>query len=165
MTEPSQKEQKLREELIGSFQNRALLYYHFFDALRRRYGEDEAAEVMKEAIYARGCTIGERFKAYAPADMEGIKNAFLDFIPDDGALFGPELIRCDSSGVDIKFHRCPLKEAWQAAGVSDSDIAKLCHIAGKVDDGTFEGAGFNFSADTWQPGQEGCCFLHIRPGG
>jgi hypothetical protein len=43
-------------------------------------------------------------------------------------------------------------------------IATLCRIAGVVDDGTFEAAGFNFSADTWRPGEEGCCFLHIRPG-
>ena len=28
--------------------------------------------------------------------------------------------------------------------------------------GTFEGAGFGFSADTWQPNAEGCCRLHIR---
>ena len=29
----------------------------------------------------------------------------------------------------------------------------------------FEAAGFEFFADTWQPGGEGCCYLHIRPGG
>ena len=27
-----------------------------------------------------------------------------------------------------------------------------------------ESAGFTFSADTWQPGRDGCCHLHIRPG-
>ena len=40
----------------------------------------------------------------------------------------------------------------------------MCSIAGRVDNGTFEGAGFTFSADTWQPGRSGCCHLHIRPG-
>ncbi len=43
-------------------------------------------------------------------------------------------------------------------------MTKLCHIAGRVDNGTFEGAGFVFSADTWRPGEGGCCYLHIRPG-
>jgi hypothetical protein len=28
----------------------------------------------------------------------------------------------------------------------------------------FEAAGFRFRADTYQPGGEGCCFLHVRPG-
>ena len=40
----------------------------------------------------------------------------------------------------------------------------MCEIAAHVDNGTFEGAGFEFSADTWSPGGEGCCRLHIRPG-
>ncbi len=157
-------EDRLREELAGSFQNRALLYYHFFDEMRRELGEDKAAEIMKRAIYRRGLEIGKRFAKHPCDDMEAIKDAFLAFVPDDGALFDPELRRCDAGGVDIKFHRCPLKEAWQEAGVPEDDVAKLCHIAGRVDNGTFEGAGFAFSADTWTPGEEGCCFLHIRPG-
>ena len=70
----------------------------------------------------------------------------------------------DAGGLDIKFHACPLKEAWLEAGMSEAKVAKLCHIAGVVDNGTFEAAGFAFSADTWQPGDEGCCFLHVRPG-
>jgi hypothetical protein len=34
----------------------------------------------------------------------------------------------------------------------------------RVDSGLFEVAGFRFHADTYRPGAEGCCFLHIRPG-
>ena len=157
-------EEKLRAELYAAFKNRALLYYRFFDTLRRELGEEKATSLMKEAIYRRGCEIGKQFTAHAPDDMQGIKTAFLDFIPDGGAMFGPELIRCDENGVDIKFHRCPLKDAWLEAGISDLDITKLCEIAGRIDDGTFESAGFAFTADTWRPGQSGCCFLHIRPG-
>ncbi len=157
-------EQQLRKELVGSFKNRALLYFHFFDEMRKELGEANATEIMKRAIYGRGLAVGKQFAKYAPADMTGIRDAFLKFIPDEGALFAPEVQRCDAGGVDIKFHRCPLKEAWIEAGVSESDMAKLCHIAGRVDNGTFEGAGFTFSADTWQPGRDGCCHLHIRPG-
>ena len=157
-------EQQLRKELIGSFKNRAMLYFHFFDQMRKEVGEAKAAEIMSKAIYARGLEIGKQFAKYAPGDMKGIRDAFLRFIPDDGALFDPEVLRCDASGVDIKFHRCPLKDAWQEAGVSEADMTKLCKIAGQVDDGTFEAAGFQFSADTWAPGRDGCCHLHIRPG-
>ena len=154
-----------QDQLVASFKNRAMLYRHFFDALSRRLGEAEAAEVMKEAIYARGLEIGRHFAGIAPHDMEGIKEAFLAFVPGpEGSLFAPVVVRCDAEGVDIKLRRCPLKEAWQEAGLPAEAIARLCHIAGRVDNGTFEGAGFAFSADTWQPGEEGCCFLHIRPG-
>ena len=72
--------------------------------------------------------------------------------------------RADDEGLDIKFRACPLKEAWQAAGLPEERIATLCRIAGVVDNGTFEAAGFAFSAATWQPGDDGCCLLHIRPG-
>lgn len=155
---------QLRKELVASFKNRALLYFHFFDEMRKELGEAKATEIMKRAIYDRGLAVGKQFAKFGPADMTGIRDAFLKFIPDEGALFAPEVQRCDAGGVDIMFHRCPLKEAWIDAGVSESDMAKLCQIAGRVDNGTFEGAGFTFSADTWQPGHDGCCHLHIRPG-
>ncbi len=67
-------------------------------------------------------------------------------------------------GLDIKFHDCPLRNAWREEGLPDEEIATLCRIAARIDNGTFEAAGFEFSADTWQPGEEGCCYLHIRPG-
>jgi hypothetical protein len=157
-------EPELRAELIASFKNRALLYWHFFDTMRKAIGEPNAAEIMKAAIYRRGLEVGRQFAQYGPRDMTGIRDAFLKFIPDNGALFDPEVLRCDEQGVDIKFRRCPLKDAWHEAGLSPGDITKLCHMAGRVDNGTFEGAGFQFSADTWQPGHDGCCHLHIRPG-
>jgi hypothetical protein len=151
------------KELYAAFKNRAMLYWHFFDEMRREFGEDKAAELMKRAIYRRGLESGRYFVKYAPDNLPGLHDAFVRSLPDGGRMFAPEVTRCDKGGVDIKFHRCPLKEAWQEAGIGESDMAKLCHIAGRVDNGTFEGAGFAFAADTWQPGDEGCCNLHIRP--
>ena len=155
--------ERLQEALRAAFANRALIYRHVFEAIEKRHGAEEATEVLKEAIYARGCEIGKVFAHLDPSDMAGIKNAFLEFLPFPGML-EPDVRRADENGVDIKFGRCPLKEAWQAAGVTDDELARLCDIAGAVDYGTFEAAGFAFSADTWKSGDEGCCFLHIRPG-
>jgi len=67
--------------------------------------------------------------------MNGIKEVFIALVPDDGKMFQPELLHCDLDGVDIKCHSCPLKQAFQAAGLSDGEVAN-------VDNGTFEGAGF-----------------------
>jgi hypothetical protein len=44
-----------------------------------------------------------------PRDLEGQRQAFVANLPDDGAMFAPEVVRCDGEGLDIKFHRCPLK--------------------------------------------------------
>jgi hypothetical protein len=38
-----------------------------------------------------------------------------------------------------------------------------CRIAGAVDKGLFEGAGFAFENRTWAPGERGCCFLKVQP--
>ncbi len=157
-------EDALRKQLYGSFKNRAMMYWHIFEALKIEVGEQKATEIINRGIYNRGLEIGKPFKKFAPADLHGLKHAFFDFIPDGGKMFDPEVLKCDESGLVIKMRRCPLKEVWQNAGLRDSDIAKMCDMAGIVDKGTFEGAGFGFSAETWAPGQQGCCLLKIRPG-
>ena len=156
-------DQRLRGELYAAFKNRALMYWHIFDELRRALGEPQATGLLSRAIEARGREIGRQFARYAPADLAGLRDAFVGFVPDQGRMFAPRVERCDAGELDITLQRCPLKDAWFEAGVSPADIAALCRIAGRVDNGTFEAAGFEFSADTWQPGHDGCCHLHIRP--
>jgi L-2-amino-thiazoline-4-carboxylic acid hydrolase len=154
---------QLRHDLYAAFRNRALLYHRFFETLRVELGEARAADVMSRAIYARGAEIGKSFARFAPADFTGLRDAFVGFVPDGGRMFAPDVTRCDAGGLDITLQRCPLKDAWREAGLPDAEIARLCQIAGRIDNGTFEAAGFEFSADTWQPGRDGCCSLHIRP--
>lgn len=157
-------EQRLREELYDSFKNRAAIYYLIFDELRRELGASRAEEILQRAIYRRGAQKGGKLAAFAPDKLGDLQTAFLAGIPDGGAMFGPEVIRSDADGVDIKFHRCPLKEAWQEMGLPEDEVATLCRIAARIDNGLFESAGFQFSADTYRPGGEGCCYLHLRPG-
>jgi hypothetical protein len=157
--------ERLRAELIAAHKNRAMIYAHIYDVLSERLGAAQAEELLKQAIYRRGREIGQRFRRFAPANLEGLCQAFLAFIPDQGRLFDPAVERCDAQGLDITMRRCPLKEAWLEAGFPPERIATLCRIAGIVDNGTFEAAGFRFFAETWKPGEEGCCHLHIRPGG
>jgi hypothetical protein len=139
-----------------------MMYYHIFVALRKEVGEEKATETMRSGIYNRGLDIGRQFARFAPADFEGLKDAFLAIIPDGGKMFEPEILRCDAEGLAIKIRRCPLKEAWMEARLGNEMIAKMCHIAGVVDRGTFEGAGFSFSGETWRPGDEGCCRFRVR---
>ena len=157
-------EETLRRQLYDSFANRAHIYHLLFRELASELGEQKAAELMGKAIYHRGAQNAGKYAAFAPRDFEGLKQAFLANLPDDGALFAPEVARCDAGGLDVKFHRCPLKQTWLDAGLTEEETAALCRIAARVDSGLFEAAGFRFHADTYQPGAEGCCFLHVRPG-
>lgn len=157
-------EAKSRAELVAAFVNRAMTYWHVFDELRTELGEERAVAIMKRAIYRRGVDLAPHYAGFAPGRVKACGEAFVAGLPDGGSLFAPDVRRCDDGGVDIKFGRCPLKEAWQAAGVGDRDLETLCAIAGRIDNGIFETAGFKLDSETWKPGDAGCCFLHIRPG-
>ena len=153
----------LRKQLYASFKNRAMMYWHLFNVLQEEVGAQKATNIMKRGIYKRGLDIGVQFKKFAPADLQGLKSAFLAFIPDDGKMFDPEVLRCDAEALEIKLRRCPLKDAWQDAGLNKDELSDMCDIAVSVDKGTFEGAGFSFSAETWTQGRQGCCRLKILP--
>jgi hypothetical protein len=153
----------LRTQLYDSFKNRAMIYYEIYKVLCKEVGAEHAERFLSRAVYQRGEAKGrDHFRRFAPADLKGLEAAFLAGIPDEGRMFQPEIIRNDGEALDIKFHGCPLRDAWLEAGLPAEDAAALCRIASQVDYGTFEGAGFAFTADTWKPGGEGCCYLHIR---
>ncbi len=158
------QEDTLREQLHDSFKNRAMIYALLYDELSEELGPERAEAVLGRAIYRRGQQKGAKYAAFAPGNLAGLREAFLGRNPDEGRMFRPEVLREDAQALDIKFHGCPLKEAWLEAGFPEEKVATLCRIAAKVDNGTFESAGFQFHADTYQPGGDGCCCLHIRPG-
>lgn len=154
----------LRQQLYDAYKHRAILYYLFYDELRRELGAAKAEELMSRAIYRRGVETGRKYACYGPGDVTALKEAFLTGVADNGRMFQPEVLYADAQRVDIQFHRCPLREAWKEYGLSDEETATLCRIAARIDNGTFEGAGFSFTAETWQPGGDGCCRLHIQCG-
>ena len=160
----TETEQQLIEQLRSAMKSRALVYAAMYEEMAAEFGPDKAREVCKRAIYKRGESIAGFFAAHAPADLKGLKDTFLNYIPQGLHMFAPEVVQCTDQELEIQFHRCPLKEAWMEAGYEGAALANLCDIGGVVDYGTFEKAGFTLQSDTWQPGREGCCRLHIRPG-
>jgi hypothetical protein len=154
----------LRQALVGQMKNRAMMYYYIYKETSEEVGPEKAAVILKRAIYKRGLDVGKMLTEYGPDNLQGLKEAFMEkVVPYDGSMFAPEIISCDSEELNIKFHRCPLKEAYLEAGLSEDETANMLDIAAQVDYGTFEGAGFSFQAETWRPGKKGCCHLHIKP--
>jgi len=154
----------MREQLRASFKNRAVFYYLIYDELQAEIGPERAEQIMTRAVLRRGRQIGKQFAEFGPDDFAGLKEAFLAIIPDEGRMFEPNVIRCDEDGFDIQLESCPLKQAWQELDLGDEEMKTMCRIAGVIDQGTFEAAGFSMEPDTWQPGRSGCCHLHIRKG-
>ncbi|WP_051261264.1 L-2-amino-thiazoline-4-carboxylic acid hydrolase [Desulfovibrio inopinatus] len=156
-------EAKLREELYAANENRGILYKFIFDAMVEEFGMEKAKEVMKKGIYKRGQEIGQQFKQYADAgDFPGLRDAFIGHIADDSKMFAPTVTRCDDGGLDIEFDNCPLKNSWRKMGLSDEECATMCEVAGIIDYGTFEGAGFGFEMTALPEGSKEKCYLKIR---
>jgi len=151
-----------RNDLIAQLKNRALVYLEVYDVLTEELGAARAENLLSKAIERRGRSAGRALARFAPANFDGLCAAFLKGVPGEGALFAPEIRRCDASGIEIQFHACPLKDAWEEAGLAPQKRATLCRIAGRVDKGMFEGAGFAIDNRTWTPDAPGCCFLSIR---
>ena len=142
--------------------SRGDLYVEILRALESRLGREEATAAMKEAVNAWGRTLGGAIACHAPAGFDGLLKDFA-MAPDGGETFGTRVERCDDGGLDVQFMRCPLKDAWEAARLPDEEVARLCEIAAEADYGTMDAAGFAVEIETWRPGRQGCCLLHIRP--
>jgi hypothetical protein len=125
-------EETLRKQLYDSYANRAHIYHLLFKELRAELGAEKAADLMGRAIRQRGVQNAGKYASFAPRNLEGLRQAFDGNMPDDGAMFAPEVVRCDTEALDIKFHRCSLKQAWLDAGLSQEEVATLCRIAAQV---------------------------------
>jgi len=121
-------EDQLRQQLYDAFANRAHIYHLLFTQLRSELGPEKAAELMGRAIYQRGVQKAAKYASFAPGDLAGLGRAFVASLPDDGAMFAPEVVRCDAEGLDIKFQRCPLQQAWLDADLAPEEMATLCRI-------------------------------------
>ena len=153
-----------RRDLVAQMKNRALVYMEMYDVLVEDLGEKKAEELLTRAIYNRGKAMGRNFAKYGPTDLDGLQKAFLASVPGGEAIFKPQVLKQGGAELEIQLHGCPLKDAWREAGLTENKVETLCRIAGAVDKGLFEGAGFKFANRTWQPGAAGCCFLHIERG-
>ncbi|MDA1117605.1 MAG: L-2-amino-thiazoline-4-carboxylic acid hydrolase [Proteobacteria bacterium] len=153
-----------RRDLVAQMKNRALIYKETYDVLAGELGAAKAEELLTRAIYQRGRAMGAPLAKFAPADLAGLREAFLASVPGGEEIFKPQVLKQDAGALEIQLHGCPLKDAWREAGLPEEKVATLCRIAGAVDKGLFEGAGFKIENRTWTPGAAGCCFLRILRG-
>jgi hypothetical protein len=91
--------------------------------------------LLSKAIYRRGRKAGAAFAKFGPADLEGLRGAFLGSVPGGETIFQPEVLKSDGEALEIQLHGCPLKDAWRDAKLPEEKVATLCRIAGAVDKG------------------------------
>ena len=107
---------------------------------------------------------GRDLTALSEREMRRVRGAGIGLaFQEPGAALNPVLKIGTQVGESLRIHKgLSRKDAWREAGVPPRKVATLCRIAGAVDKGLFEGAGFEFENRTWKPGARGCCFLSVR---
>ncbi|MDG4851212.1 MULTISPECIES: L-2-amino-thiazoline-4-carboxylic acid hydrolase [unclassified Mesorhizobium] len=152
----------LSRELDSAFRNRGDLYRLFLDELTAELGAEKAEALMIRTIEKRGQEVAAAaFAGFGPSDALAIGEAFLCVSPDGGRMYPTDVER-GPDRIAFKVKRCPLKDAWVEAGVSDEKLATLCRIAGAFDRGLFEATGVRFANVTWTPGHgSGCCHIAL----
>lgn len=165
MTEQTDRAERLARELDAAFRNRADLYRLFYEELEAAFGPEQAEALMVRAVERRGREVAAAaFAGYGPEDARAVGEAFLAVSPDGGRMYPTEVERRDD-GISFYVKRCPLKDAWIAAGLDGERLATMCRIAGAFDRGLFEATGIRFDNVTWSPGHgSGCCHIHLRNG-
>jgi len=155
-------EETLRQELESSFRNRADLYRLMHAELVAELGVARGEALMVRIIERRGREVGEGyFRAKGPSAL-AVGEAFLAVSPDQGRMYPTEVER-HADGIDFRVKRCPLKDAWNEAGLDAATTATLCRIAGAFDKGLFEAAGVEFRNTTWSEQRGGgCCHIMLR---
>jgi hypothetical protein len=151
----------MHRALEESNKQRAKLYAAIFRVAEKKVGRENAIAILREAIYNWGADQGDGLKRHGPANFDGIVSDFAG-VPDGGRMFQPDSRMEGPDALRMHMRRCPLKLAWEEAGLPDDDIELFCSIAAEADYGTLERAGFAIDIDTWKPGHDGCCVLHVR---
>jgi hypothetical protein len=153
--------ERLAGELEAAFRNRGDLYRLMLEELTGELGAERAEAVLVRAIERRGREVAAAaFAGLGPRDARRIGEAFLAASPDGERMYPVDVER-RADGIVFQVRRCPLKDAWVAAGVGGEDLARLCRIAGAFDRGLFEATGVRFANRTWTPGCEGCCRIDL----
>ena len=131
--------------LNDEIKNRALIYYKIYKQLSAELGPADAIRFMGKAVYERGRDKGEQLgKKIGEPDLARLARAFVEGKNGMDA-FGHQVVEVSDTRAVLRLARCPLVEAWDEAGLSPVEKATMCDIAGQVDFGKFEGAGYKLT--------------------
>ncbi len=126
--------EKSNKETRDAFKNRGVLYRLFFEEISKEIGDEKATTIMQKAIYRWGSAKSDRYREFFEnKDFRGIAKEFIKTSVCKGELFKPSINKADDHSAVVDMERCPLVEAWQEMGLSQTEIEKMCEIANATD--------------------------------
>lgn len=145
------------EAVRSAIEDRATYLYLLLKEMQAANGA--AAEGMaRRAIFKYG-----QLKAQAMAPMESP----LDFVqhqmrPGRQEIFDKEVAEASTERAEIRFHYCPLVQAWKRLGATAEELGQLCDIAMQGDFGMVSGAPFELRIAGSIAKGDACCRLILE---
>ena len=119
------------EAVRSAIEDRATYLFFLLKEMEIAVGLEEAERVASRAIYRYGQTKGQRMGALdIPADFIARQMR-----PGRQEIFDKEAIEAGETRGEIRFHYCPLVEAWKRLEATPEELARLCNIAMQGDHG------------------------------
>ncbi len=152
------------KKVAEATRQRAAVLAHLLRVLRDGLGEEQAAALMSDAIYAWGRE--KSGKGYSlPARSGDLIQAAREFAGPDPVKqfqFAPRIVSASDGEAVIAMSRCPLVDQWREMGMPPEDVALLCRVARSVDFGTWEGAlGFRLRFEGTRGEGRDECILRV----
>lgn len=141
----------------SAIEDRAAYLYLLLKEMQAAQGE-AAIEMAKRAIFRYGQLKGEAIGPMASP---------IDFVrhqmrPGRREIFDKEVVEETAQRSEIRFHYCPLVQAWKRLGASESELAQLCDIAMEGDMGMVSQAPFSLRIAGSIAKGDDCCRLILE---
>ena len=122
---------KTTEAVRSAIEDRATYLFFLLKEMERAVGPEEAERLAGQAVYRYGQTKGQRMGSLdTPADFIAHQMR-----PGRQEIFDKEAIEAGEARGEIRFHYCPLVEAWERLGATPEEISRLCDVAMQGDHG------------------------------
>ena len=122
---------KTTEAVRSAIKDRATYLFFLLKGMEEAAGPEEAERLASRAIYQYGQTKGQRMGSLdTPADFIAHQ-----LRPGRQEIFDKEAIEAREARGEIRFHYCPLVNAWKRLGATSEELARLCDIAMQGDHG------------------------------
>ena len=123
-------EPKIKNKVITAvreqLEHRALWLYLLLDEAEKSGMDSDA--FARKAVSRCGHIQGKRLvKKGLTKSLKGLKKTL--FTKPAQWVFEMDVLESTEDKLSLDFHYCPLVKAWQKAGCSDEQIARLCDIA------------------------------------
>ena len=148
----------MTEAVRGAIEDRARYLYMLLKEMEAANGPAAAEAMARRAIFKYG-----QVKARAMQPMASP----MDFIahqmrPGRQAIFAKEVAEATPERCEIRFHYCPLVQAWKGLGATPDELSRHCDIAMEGDLGMVSGAPFDLHIAASIAKGDDCCRLILE---